>query len=49
VRVALAGRAAISAVKLAFPGAEVVAMRSPAPDIDWEHGDELPPDLAGAG
>jgi len=27
----------------------VVAMRSPAPDIDWERGDELPADLAGAG
>jgi hypothetical protein len=49
VRVALSGRSAISAVKQHFPGAEVVAMRSPAPDIDWERGDELPPDLAGAG
>ena len=49
VRVALSGRSAISAVKQVFPGAEVLAMRSPAPDIDWERGDELPPDLAGAG
>ena len=49
VRVALSGRQLVSAVKQHFPGAEVLAMRSPAPDIDWTRGDELPPDLAGAG
>lgn len=49
VRVALSGRAAVSAVKQHFPGAEVVAMRSPAPDFDWTRGDELPADLQGAG
>ena len=49
VRVALSGRSAISAAKQHFPGAEVLALRSPAPDIDWERGNELPPDLAGAG
>ena len=49
VRVALSGRSAVSAVKQNFPGAEVVAMRSPAPDFDWTRGDELPADLQGAG
>lgn len=49
VRVALSGRAAVSAAKQHFPGSEVLALRSPAPSVDWQHGDELPPDLAGAG
>jgi len=49
VRVALSGRSALSAVKQVFPGSEVLALRSPVPDIDWTRGDELPPDFAGAG
>jgi len=49
VRVALSGRQLVSAVKQHFPGAEVLALRSPAMDIDWTKGDELPPDFAGAG
>ena len=49
VRVALSGRAALSEVKRAFPGAEVVALRTKGP-INWDAGgDELPPDLVGIG
>lgn len=46
VKVALTTRPALSAVKTAFPGAEVVRVKTPV--ADWSRGDDLP-DFTGAG